>query len=638
MERPIKLYPNRISRSVGAGFAWAALLAISLSTPGEAESSYGHIRTVVGRSSLLSGSAEPGIDATANYPIQVGDRVLVSPGAKLEVVLPDGGLLRFDGNSELKFTRLANSLQSDDDRNFLELLQGQVQVSVVSEPVEPAAFRIDTANSSLFLLSQGSYRIFADGKSWTQVIVREGFVEIATERGTSRVSAGQQAIIDGDRSPKVTVQASPPLDSLEQWASRLDADARTVEAQIPYRRGYVSPSLGYAAAPLYRHGRWMRYRDRHVWRPHVSIGWRPYHSGWWVYTPAGLTWVSTEPWGWVPYHYGNWGHASGIGWVWYPGQRYTPGAVYWYWGPTHVGWIPTGYYHDVWSHSRYAMPPFGHHGSLLDRVPHPGRPPFVNPLRHPTRAGSDVAIWRDWTFSAYDKFGYRDNHRFLETGADLENRGVFQSEVPRGVMTTETRDLTPNLWDEPERVLATLEHPRFENSRKTRLSPLGAAALSGTSTSPWQTETRPPSSRTRPQRLVRQWDPGLWRRDHRTRPQSIEPYRRDTRSSSMSLRGYQGSPTARQDWRRQPPSGMAGHSLPTRPRVSRPRALGGGRNAVGGSRPSSAPPRSGLGTGRSSAPGRSSTGTSVRNSGPGRAGRSMKSGATRSTSTGGGSG
>src|SRR6266404_3020086 len=46
-----------------------------------------------------------------------------------------------------------------------------------------------------------------------------------------------------------------------------------------------------------------------------SRSWRPYTDGRWVYTDAGWTWISEEPFGWATYHYGRWTRLRGIGWT-----------------------------------------------------------------------------------------------------------------------------------------------------------------------------------------------------------------------------------------------------------------------------------------------------------------------------------
>lgn len=80
-----------------------------------------------------------------------------------------------------------------------------------------------------------------------------------------------------------------------------------------------------------------------VWQPYESErsrSWRPYTNGRWVYTDAGWTWVSEEPFGWAAYHYGRWTRLRNIGWVWVPGEEWAPAWVSWRKSNDYVGWAP----------------------------------------------------------------------------------------------------------------------------------------------------------------------------------------------------------------------------------------------------------------------------------------------------------
>jgi hypothetical protein len=90
-----------------------------------------------------------------------------------------------------------------------------------------------------------------------------------------------------------------------------------------------------------------------VWRESSSYGyvfqpreaersrsWRPYTNGRWVYTDAGWTWVSEEPFGWATYHYGRWTRLRNLGWVWVPGEEWAPAWVSWRKSNDYVGWAP----------------------------------------------------------------------------------------------------------------------------------------------------------------------------------------------------------------------------------------------------------------------------------------------------------
>jgi hypothetical protein len=81
----------------------------------------------------------------------------------------------------------------------------------------------------------------------------------------------------------------------------------------------------------------------YVWQPRVarqSHSWRPYTVGRWVYTDAGWTWISEEPFGWATYHYGRWTRLRNLGWIWVPGNEWAPAWVSWRSNNDYVGWAP----------------------------------------------------------------------------------------------------------------------------------------------------------------------------------------------------------------------------------------------------------------------------------------------------------
>jgi hypothetical protein len=95
-------------------------------------------------------------------------------------------------------------------------------------------------------------------------------------------------------------------------------------------------------APLTPHGTWVTFGSYgRCWRPaHVSVEWRPYCTGEWVWTDCGWYWASDEPWAWACYHYGSWVWDTGVGWIWVPGVEWAPAWVSWRVGGGYVGWAP----------------------------------------------------------------------------------------------------------------------------------------------------------------------------------------------------------------------------------------------------------------------------------------------------------
>src|SRR5438270_1329378 len=139
------------------------------------------------------------------------------------------------------------------------------------------------------------------------------------------------------------------LAETENAAAATPARRERAEPEPVTRARAVSgagPTSGYSTfyTKLEPHGAWLETADYgYVWQPREAESprsWRPYTNGRWVYTDAGWTWISEEPFGWATYHYGRWTRRRGIGWVWVPGQQWAPAWVSWRKGNDYVGWAP----------------------------------------------------------------------------------------------------------------------------------------------------------------------------------------------------------------------------------------------------------------------------------------------------------
>jgi hypothetical protein len=104
----------------------------------------------------------------------------------------------------------------------------------------------------------------------------------------------------------------------------------------------VEVSLDFFYDNLDPYGEWIEVGDYgYCWHPRdVDNDWRPYTSGHWVYTDAGWTWISDEPYAWAVYHYGRWSRVERVGWVWVPDTEWGPAWVSWRRGDRYVGWAP----------------------------------------------------------------------------------------------------------------------------------------------------------------------------------------------------------------------------------------------------------------------------------------------------------
>jgi hypothetical protein len=397
---------------------------------------YGYVRLVEGAATLTPAGGDEAAAAEVNQPVLAGDRVSVPRHAKVEILLADQNILRVDGGSELILERLAASPDRQDRATVLRLLSGNIQLIVTTDSLGDELPRVETANATIYPQYFGAYRLTAD-EGYSQVVVRSGTAKMVTDNGSWTVKADEEAVIDEHTSPdhQAEVREAGPFDTLERWGRQLD-DEYAAAGPAPES---VDENLRYAAAPLTRYGAWINVGGVSYWRPRVDGDWRPYWQGRWIYTPSGLTWVSSEPWGWVPFHYGSWDNLPGYGWVWQPGSVWSPAWVYWYWGADYAGWCPTGYY------TRYYGGIFGDVGFHFGLY---------------GWAGGGWGLYDHWNFVSTSYFssreGYRQGYRdgYWDAHRDVQRFAVpadarTHGELGRGILTTNTKPLRPSVWKDP---------------------------------------------------------------------------------------------------------------------------------------------------------------------------------------------
>ena len=144
------------------------------------------------------------------------------------------------------------------------------------------------------------------------------------------LNAREQAL--SEREDRATTTASPTATVAPAAQTRSEtAESETGSYATFYRK-------------LDPYGDWIETGDYgFVFQPRPaaqSNDWRPYTNGHWVYTDAGWTWISEEPFGWATYHYGRWIRLRNVGWLWVPGEQWAPAWVSWRKGSDYVGWAP----------------------------------------------------------------------------------------------------------------------------------------------------------------------------------------------------------------------------------------------------------------------------------------------------------
>jgi hypothetical protein len=311
-----------------------AVLAIPIGLSA-ADDSFRHarVRLVEPGVSLQSASEAGAEEATANMPFLPGDRVWTDSRGRVEFHFADGTLVRVDRRTKLDYDGY------DGERGgqvVLRLWSGSLYVHQRDRNVSPE-YVVETPAAAVTMRERGVYRVdVSQGETRLSTYEGEAYLE-AAER--VRVRDGQRAFARrGERAYGPDRIEREEGDDFARWDAELGDE--TYAARNEYLPEEVSPF----AEDFERNGSWyFEAGVGNVWRPNVSVGWRPYTNGRWAWTAYGWTWVPNEPWGWAPFHYGRWDHSYALGWYWIPGRTWGPAWVSWSVGNDHVGWCPLGF-------------------------------------------------------------------------------------------------------------------------------------------------------------------------------------------------------------------------------------------------------------------------------------------------------
>jgi hypothetical protein len=326
MRRPVLLF-----------IATIALLTSPLAAARSRHQSY--VSFDDGNTVIVQADDQRTVDARVNMPVFPGDEVRSSRSGRAEIRLSDENVLAIDRATAVRLDSLAADYDRDASESVVSLQYGEVIVHRTAYSTAP--IRLDTEIASYVGGKNSLYAVRSEGRGAEVISVYEGSVEVRTEGGSERVRAGDEAKLDRDGVYGSETLARDGTSDFERWylrrATRYDRHSGR----------YVGDRFAYWESDLDSYGSWVYVSDygTYVWRPRVSLGWRPYYYGSWIHGYGGaLVWASDEPWGWLPYHYGRWAYSVGYGWVWLPGEVYSPAWVYWAYGPSYIGWIPAGWF------------------------------------------------------------------------------------------------------------------------------------------------------------------------------------------------------------------------------------------------------------------------------------------------------
>jgi len=326
-----------------------------------------------GEVSVRRGDSGEWVAGVINAPLLTDDWISTGPNSRAEVQFDASNILRIGGNAEIRLADL------EYNRYQIEMSHGTATYRLFR--ATGANVEVDTPSVSVRPSKPGVFRIAVSEGGETEVMSRQGDVEVFTPRGSQWVSSGQMMVARGTQAdPEFQIVGARPLDDWDRWNQ--ERDQPFMQSQS-YQ--YVDPANSgiYGTEELDANGTWAdvpQYGP--VWRPRVAVDWAPYRDGRWVWEDwYGWTWVSYDPWGWAPYHYGRWFYDNG--WCWYPGARgyhhyWSPALVAWFgygggggfgFGFGNVGWVPLApfeTFHPWWGRGFYGRGGFGHNINITN--------------------------------------------------------------------------------------------------------------------------------------------------------------------------------------------------------------------------------------------------------------------------------
>jgi hypothetical protein len=338
-----------------------AFAGLAMASDGDDLTSLSYISYLERYATIQPANQNESLEAVINMPLVAGDRVDTAREARMEVVLSDGNTLWLDEYTTMSLDAVAFSRDAEAERTVVFLAEGALIFEVSAHALPSRPVRIDGRGATVYLESEGLYRIQALASGDLRVEVMAGLAEVATNAGGVLVRAESSAEVGGGE----ILRSEPILSWNDDFAVWVEMRRQIAAGESSQ---YVDLRYSRQAAQLDSYGSWVYVDSMNswAWQPTVGGSWQPYTAGRWYWTSTGYAWISYEPWGWLPYHYGSWYHDVGYGWVWSWGRYWGPAWVNWIWWPGYVGWCPYGYY-DYWYGGYY--PPYnpGYPG-------HPGHP------------------------------------------------------------------------------------------------------------------------------------------------------------------------------------------------------------------------------------------------------------------------
>ncbi len=164
---------------------------------------------------IRHGESGDWVQARSGRPLVSGDRMATGRSSRAEVQFGPGNFIRLSADSELLIGDLGNR------RYQVEVVKGIATYSELRGG--EADMDIDTPQVIVRPLKNGVYRVEVLPAPQTNITVRKGEAEIASNRGTQKLKKGRRMVVRGDKpDAEFRVAKAESKDSFDKWNNRRD--------------------------------------------------------------------------------------------------------------------------------------------------------------------------------------------------------------------------------------------------------------------------------------------------------------------------------------------------------------------------------------------------------------------------------
>lgn len=152
--------------------------------------------------------------ARGGDPLRPGDAVMTGRRARAEIEFDRGNFARLSGDSELRVLDLGNLAYR------IHVVSGLVGLSQFERYA--ADLDVETDQATIRVIKPAVFTVEVREGAQTDVVVRDGQVDVATDRRTERVKKGLISVRGEGRDSDVRMAKAEPKSDFDDWAKRRD--------------------------------------------------------------------------------------------------------------------------------------------------------------------------------------------------------------------------------------------------------------------------------------------------------------------------------------------------------------------------------------------------------------------------------